>query len=490
MMSGMMSERQKAGLIRLLKTNPSLFVERLFKTEHRTPLVLTSYQNKQLASLLTTLLRDKPGKFVFRQSRRSGKSELISVFISIALLVRPVKIANISYTSDQASIIFERVKSHLVLDNDWTRQFVNIGQSMINKREFSRSRFFMLNGAQFRTFSTGKGETEFTGESLLGFGADIVVIDEAASIPDAVFRTRILPIIADARSPKFLLLSGTPHRKGFMQKAEQSGEYTCFHVGWQEAVDAGQLNLSEVDSAKSDLSATEFRVWWDADWPDDDDDQLIRSSWVSGAQRDFEPKGAFTKRVLGVDVARHGKDLTVLTIVDWYDSLAFIRVIVSLSGRDTMETVGEIRRLSDAYPGITAIVVDDDGVGGGVVDRLKELPDFRGRVFPFLNGSSPHRKEEKSRDLNSSELLDNSRFLNKRAFYFSRLSRLFEKGCVVMPKNKALIEQLLSLRVRLDSDKKVRVLDDKDTGKSPDFADSLMMACSDLGATRLYWSFA
>jgi len=190
----MIPKINKESLINGLKSNPRDFAVAFFKTERGTALVLTDYQNRQLAALLTELLRNKPAKFVFRQARRSGKSELISVFIAMAMLLRPVKIANISFTSEQATIIFERVKAHLVYDNLWTRQFVNLGQSMVNKKEFSKTRFHMLNGAHLRVFSTGRGETEFTGESLLGFGADILICDESASIPDSVFRTKIMPL--------------------------------------------------------------------------------------------------------------------------------------------------------------------------------------------------------------------------------------------------------------------------------------------------------
>lgn len=478
-------------LSRLLLTAPETIVARVFKNEQGQPLMLTSYQSDELKSLLYSLINGDPGRFVFVQSTRSGKSELISVFISLALLIRPeLKIANISYTGDQSAIIFERVKAHLVFDNDWVRQFVNIGQSMINRREFSKTRLFMLKGGQFRTFSTGKGETEFTAESMLGFGADVVVIDEASSVNDMVYRTKIVRMLMDARAPKFLLLSGTPHRKNFMFQAWNNPEFEKFHVDWRMAVAAGQMNEEEVLKAKAEMSDFEFGVWYEALFQDDDEDQLIKSEWIRAAKREWKPKGVISRRTLGVDVARHGKDLTVLTMVDWYADSALVEETWFRSKISTMETVGLIRQICEEYAPVDAIIVDDDGVGGGVVDRLKELSEYKSKTFPFLNGSSPHKREEKFRDLNASEVRENSRFLNKRALYFSRMARLFEKGAIVIPTDEKLSRQLATIRVRMDSDKKLQILDEKDSGKSPDFADSLMMACSDLGSSKLSWSFA
>lgn len=480
-----------SGLRESLLTNPSEIVARLFKSEKGAILELTSYQNDELKRLLSSLLERKPAKFVFVQSTRSGKSELISVFIALALLIRPdLKVANISYTQDQSAIIFERVKAHLVFDSEWVRQHVNIGQSMINRREFSKTRLFMLEGGQFRTFSTGKGETEFTAESMLGFGADCVVCDEASSINDMVYRTKIVRMLMDARAPKFLLLSGTPHRKNFMFQAWNNPEYEKFHVDWKMAVAAGQMNEDEVMKAKAEMSDFEFGVWYEARFQDDDEDQLIKSEWIRLAKRDWAPTGTIARRTLGVDVARHGKDLTVLTMVDWYADSALVEETWFRSKISTMETVGLIRQICEEYAPVDAIIVDDDGVGGGVVDRLKELSEYKSKTYPFLNGSSPHKKDDKFRDLTRSEELENSRFLNKRSLYFSRLARLFEKGAIVIPKDEKLSHQLSSIRVRLDSDKKLQILDEKDTGKSPDFADSLMMACSDLGFSKLSWSFA
>lgn len=468
----------KQALIQGLKTNPKDFVHRFFKNERGMPLVLTGYQNRQLAALLSPVLKNKPGKFLFRQCRRSGKSELISVFIAIVLLLRPVKIANISFTADQASIIFERVKAHLVDDSEWARSQVNLGQSMVSKREFSRSRFFMLSGGQFRIFSTGRGETEFTGESMLGFGADIVVIDEDASIPDSVHRTKISPLTMDARSSKIIVRSGTPHRRGDMHVAEMSGKYQCFHVGWQEAVAEGQVNETDVLSAKNALSPREFRVWWEAEWPDDNADQLIRSKWIKTAQRDARVRIPADWRTLGVDVARFGKDLTVFTYVEFHGGLAVVRSIESYPKISTMQTVGLIKKFASEFP-VDKIIIDDGGVGGGVVDRLREFENLEDKVEAFLFGSVPFKLGPKKPFLRVEEKLANSTFLNKKSFYYGKLAKYFEKGAIVIPKHdEVLAKELVSIRETVTSDGKAKIVDDKEEGMSPDFADSLMMAIS------------
>ena len=71
---------------------------------------------------------------------------------------------------------------------------------------------------------------------------------------------------------------------------------------------------------------------------------------------------------MGVDVARFGFDKSVLCVRQGQRVL----VVHALGRIDTMRLVHEIMRTAAAM-NVTAIFVDEGGVGGGVVDRLREL---------------------------------------------------------------------------------------------------------------------
>lgn len=479
---------------RALLTDPSEVVRELFKTEKGEPLVLASYQNDQLRELLTRLVHGEPGRFAFVQSRRSGKSELIAAFISLALLIVPgIKIANISYTQAQARIIFKRVKAHMVNDNPWTLSQVNVGQSMVNRKEFSKTEFHMINGAQFRIFSTGKGETEMTGESLLGFGADIIVIDEAAAIVDEVYRERILPMLTDSNAAKFLVLSSTPHRRNFMYKAWHDPDFVKFHVTCWDAVKAGRMNEYELKKAQSEMFDWEFSKWMLAEFPDSDPDQLIRDAWITKAQRPIPTGLTRTRSILGVDCARYGKDLTVLTHVDFYDGLVVVKKILSYSKISTTQSARVVEKYVQENT-IDKIIVDDVGVGGGVVDNLRLYPDTRSKVVAFSAGETPFSVKELKRKLTKAEETHNSKYLNKKSFAYNKLAHYFEKGAIVIPSPKEsksaqrLADELVSIRTEVSSEKS-KIVDEKEEGNSPDHADSLMMAVSDIGRNDLVVAF-
>jgi hypothetical protein len=71
--------------------------------------------------------------------------------------------------------------------------------------------------------------------------------------------------------------------------------------------------------------------------------------------------------VIGVDPARFGADSTVIAVRQGRDIIA----IQKYRGDDTMEVVGRVIEAIEEYkPAL--VVVDEGGLGAGVVDRLKE----------------------------------------------------------------------------------------------------------------------
>lgn len=483
-----LTESDVKNLARLSMENPEKLVAAMFLNEKNTPLILTEYQARQLKELLKAILTQKRSKFAFVQATRSGKSELISCFVSLALMAFPsIKVATISYTEQQAKIIFERVKAHLVSDNEFVQELVNLDRSMVSRKEFSKSRMFMKNGAEYRLFSTGKGETEMTGENMLGFGADIAIIDEAGSISDFVNRTKIQRMTADARRETMIIYSGTPHRRNFFFNAWNDDSFVKFHVDWKQAVAAGQISQEAIDDARRDLTEREFSMWYGAEFSGDDDEQLIKWDWINAAKRELlDPKETPTC-ILGVDVARHGKDRTVFCYIQKFGSLVILKAVKWYERKDTMATVGNIRHFLEDQK-VNRIVVDDTGIGGGVVDRLKEIENMP-LIVPFIAAGLPFNEQFLRRKLFEKERVANTKFLNRKAYCYNRLAWHFEKKLIIMPPFRLMEEQLASIKAEYGSDAKIRIVDEKQQGKSPDFADALMMAVSGFDYQELIFDF-
>lgn len=102
-------------------------------------------------------------------------------------------------------------------------------------------------------------------------------------------------------------------------------------------------------------------------FPSAADDQFIPQYFVTDAFEREPVKDPFAPIVVGVDPARFGSDATVIAVRQGRTLLEIRR----FRNQDTMETVGNVIEIIEQYaPALVAI--DDGGVGGGVVDRLKE----------------------------------------------------------------------------------------------------------------------
>jgi len=165
------------------------------------------------------------------------------------------------------------------------------------------------------------------------------------------------------------------------------------------------------------------------------------------------------KKFCSVDVARFGSDRSVVVI--WVGNV--ITEILTYTKLSTTELSAEIRDLIGKY-GIHPqnIVVDSDGVGGGVADQI------RGKNF--INNSQPLHKQN---------------YTNLKSQCYIKLSEMFKEGKIsinVLDPNTidTLTQELLSVRLKdTDKDNKIGVHSKEEMkkilGTSPDLADAVMM---------------
>ena len=203
-----------------------------------------------------------------------------------------------------------------------------------------------------------------------------------------------------------------------------------------------------------------------AQFPDVLEDSLVGRAAVEEAMGEDAPtgEGAPTEEddareplYVGVDVARFGDDKSVLCarrgqrVVD----------IKSFGRMDTMRVAGETALMAREL-GAEAIFVDENGVGAGVADRLRELnAPVHGVQF---GRRAPHP----------------TRFTNLRSEIFWELRRLINDRLVALPDDEELAAQLLSLRYDVSSSGQVQMESKRELRKkrlpSPDRADALALA--------------
>lgn len=253
--------------------------------------------------------------------------------------------------------------------------------------------------------------------------AILYLLDESKSIIPAIFDAAegaFSGAGADSGLEAFAFAASTPGEpvgRFFDIHARKPGfeDWWTRHVTVDEAIAAGRISQDWVDQrAKQwgkDSALFANRVL--GEFHTSDSDGVIPLEWVEAANArwlawdDAGRPMVAGPRTVGVDVARFGGDKTVMAILDRYpvegqDEPGGVVTELRRSAReDTMQTAGRVVGVVSSSPGRVPIV-DVIGVGGGVVDRLREQ---KITVVAF-NASESTDLKDRSQELG---------FVNKRA---------------------------------------------------------------------------
>lgn len=197
-------------------------------------------------------------------------------------------------------------------------------------------------------------------------------------------------------------------------------------------------------------------------FPESSEDSLIALHLVERAIKEWNigASGSGTEEVIGLDVARFGSDRTAFV----YRKGNKVLEIAAHMKEDTMQTAGRAIDWLRKYPE-ARMNIDEIGVGGGVVDRLKET-EYADRVY----GINVAEKAPEDYD-------NTIRFANLRAKVHWELRTRFMNNDIILPEVGTIISDLTNIKYKYRSDGAI-VIESKDEikkriGRSPDLADAL-----------------
>ena len=165
-------------------------------------------------------------------------------------------------------------------------------------------------------------------------------------------------------------------------------------------------------------------------------------------------------KYISCDVARFGRDKTVIII---WDGLV-ITDIISIPKSSIPEVADKLKELKKDHAVLSShIVIDDDGVGGGVVDLMKNC-------YGFIANKKPIPVKGRN-------------YANLKSQCYFTLAEYINGGKIwIKPeRNKDLIiEELEQIKKsKEETDEKLRVIKKDEVkeiiGRSPDYSDAIMM---------------
>tara|TARA_Y100001937_G_C7136752_1_gene340373 strand:- start:2810 stop:4105 length:1296 start_codon:yes stop_codon:yes gene_type:complete len=203
-------------------------------------------------------------------------------------------------------------------------------------------------------------------------------------------------------------------------------------------------------------------------WEYDDDDTklFIYDKILDSFSNQYVSGGDY---YLTIDVARFGKDKSVVCCWNGY-RCEYIQTYSKISLTELAKNVNEIARKNKVPR--SQIIIDEDGVGGGLVDMINGCKGF----------------------VNNSKALDGENYSNLRCQCYYKFAEKINKGEVYITPNEhkdLIVQELEVIQMKdIDKDNKLSIIG-KDKikeyiGRSPDFADALMMRIyGELNKTRI-----
>jgi hypothetical protein len=288
------------------------------------------------------------------------------------------------------------------------------------------------------------------------FAGMFLIFDEASGIADPIW-----PVAAG------FFTENTPNRFwcAFSNPRRNTGYfYECFNsrrAFWlTETIDARTVEHTDqavyqqiIDEYGPESTQAHVEVY--GEFPATTDDQFIPRELVEEAIAREPIRNPSAPVIIGVDPARFGSDATVIVVRQGRDVIA----IASYRGDDTMAVVGHVIRVIEQYRPLMT-VIDEGGVGGGVVDRLKE-------------------QQYKVRGVNfGAKSTNQMMYGNKRAQMWGDMREWLRVAS--LPDNRYLKADLIAPHVKPDSKGTIFLEAKKDMKKrglpSPDYGDAL--ACT------------
>jgi len=337
-------------------------------------------------------------------------------------------------------------------------------------------------------------DEETQGSTLAGLWADHVlfIVDEAGLIPDAVAKTAEAALIG--RGEKRIVIAGNPiQMSGPLYRAavEQRSIWEVVEVTGDPADPKRAPRVDPVraqeliDAYGRDSAYIQYTVL--GKFPRGSTDALVSMDQFEAAfaRWDSPAELAVTPRTLGVDVARHGDNKTVIARRAG-DCVHEIRDADWWIGQDTEYTSHRVTEIADEWAGGEAagtkgagkrvpVYVDDTGVGGGVTDKLLALGYNAVGVIVEARAEGYTASGDKASDVHA----------DLKSFICADIQERFRSGKIALDprlKQTTLVAEGVTLKVGYSTGRR-RIEGKKDykrrTGRSTDFWDAVMLSYGD-----------
>lgn len=388
-------------------------------------------------------------------STQYGKSNTVAMAIILRSQVYKEDFAIVTGQAAKSRIIMEKVIQHTFDDKRLYSQLELDKSEPLEriKRERTKDRITWRCGGSIRTYTADSRNRRRVIESLTGLGSPNIIEDEASLIPDDL-QSMLLRMLG-GYGGGFLLKIGNPFTSGHFKRTWNSDKYQKIFIDYHQGLKEGRYTEDFIEEMRKEAF---FDILYECKFPTDtmlDKDgymmlvatDKLETSYLGSKSHQGELK-------LGFDIGEGGDATTGVL-----RSNTRAELVLKTHTPDLMATVGDIVKTIQKH-GVKAgnVFVDDNGIGAGVVDRLKEL----GLHVNGIKWSEKPRREN---------------FQNRKAENYWDARAWIHDGNTLVRNDG--FNELLDIKYREDSSGKVKIKSKEEMRRegipSPNVADSFAL---------------
>jgi hypothetical protein len=425
---------------------------KLFKDDDGNELILTEGQSQ----IFKVILNREPKRNVAITCTQYGKS----LTCALGMVIRASSVPNdkwciIGATDKKAKIMMNYVIQHIFDNTLFYSQLIADTSLERLRTERSKERLTFRRGGEIYILSAQARNRKAVINALIGYGNKNIIVDDSGLIDNDLYA--MIKRMLGGRKDSFLLETGNPFKRNHFFKALHSSRYNKIVIDYEQALREGRYTQDFIDEMREEAF---FDVLYSCKFPEAN--EIDEYGWtvlipIEDIEKRFvnELPKLTTNKILGVDVARGGNFNTYVLRtkeVAWLKSKD--------RNNDTMSTVGRIEQvMTEENVNPSDVYIDMVGLGGGIVDRLRERKIY-------VNGVNEGERAD-----------DSSRYSNRRAEMNWRMKKWLEEGGKLLRNDD--FYQIADNKYKPDSSGKVKMMSKEELRlngiSSPDISDGLSL---------------
>ena len=434
-------------------------VASLYTDEDNIPIQLSP---SQLEIFDCIFKKEKPRVQVICPSQ-FGKSLTVALGVLTRVSTFPEKWVIVAPQEDKARIIMGYIIQH-AFDNEYTKNKLQLDKDDNLdriRRERSKKRLTFKIGTgkigEVMVLSSDERNKRDAGNTLMGYGAGNILLDEGALIGDDVHAKILRMLGGFSTRQTFFMKIGNPFRRNHFLRTWNDENYHRIFIDHERAIAEGRFTREFVDEMRKENL---FDILYACKFPTDDEvdmegwSRLLTDDEVDNSQSDSivildSPK-------FGVDVADGGGDLSVIC----RRNVVAADIVFASKNIHAMQVAAQVNTKAMAYGVVDKdITIDKTGVGVACYQKLREMGVG---AYAFVAGESA---------------LDSKQFYNKRAESYWRMRSWIRDGGLL--KSDRGWQELKNIKYRFDESGRIQIMSKDNMRsrgiKSPNYADALML---------------